>query len=70
MSSAGNLADVVEHEPVRAAEVSSCVIPPQLDGEFLVQAGPAEKLQVAFQSVKALVLHRDDRGDHLLLTTG
>jgi hypothetical protein len=35
-------------------------VPPQLGGELLIQAGPAEKLDVAFQSVEALVLNRDD----------
>jgi hypothetical protein len=41
---------------------------PQLGSEFLVQAGPAEKLDVTFRSVEALILDGNDRGDHLLLT--
>ena len=60
----------VEHRPVGFGEVRLRMVPPQLGGEFLVEAGPAEELQVALQSVEALVPHRDDCGDHFLLASG
>ena len=67
MSGSRDFADVVEHEPVCLTQFGSRVVPPQRGGKFRVEAGSAKELQVAFQSVEALVLHRNDRRDHLLL---
>jgi hypothetical protein len=60
----------IDDRAIGGGKFGFCMVPPQLGGEFLVEAGPAKKLDVAFRSVEALVLDRHDRGDHFLLAAG
>jgi hypothetical protein len=70
VGSRGQAHGEIEHGAILLGQFGLSIVPPQRGGEFVVETGPAKELDMALRSVKALILHGNQGGNHLVLAAG